>query len=117
MKTRSTSFILETEVAWVPAGLGVCRQVMAYDGQIMLVKVKFEQGAIGTRHSHYHSQASLVVGGVFEVEVGGEKKILSAGDSFYVAPDVEHGVVCLESGILLDTFSPMREDFLSKGQS
>ena len=42
-KTRSNTFILENEKAWEPAGEGVVRQIMGYDGQVMLVKVKFEQ--------------------------------------------------------------------------
>ena len=46
------------------------------------------------------------------MKIGDEKQILIAGDSFYVSPDTEHGVVCLESGILIDTFNPFREDFL-----
>ena len=50
-KTRSNTFILEKEIAWEPAGEGVVRQIMGYDGQVMLVKVKFEQGAIGTPHT------------------------------------------------------------------
>ena len=52
MKTRSKTFILEKEKAWEPAGEGVVRQIMGYDGQIMLVKVKFETGAIGTPRLH-----------------------------------------------------------------
>ena len=44
MKTRSKTFILEKEKAWEPAGEGVVRQIMGYDGQVMLVKVKFETG-------------------------------------------------------------------------
>lgn len=114
MKTKSANFILESEAAWEPAGEGVCRQVMAYDGQIMLVKVKFEKGAIGTPHAHFHSQASYVASGRFEVEINGKKQVLGEGDSFYVAPDTCHGVICLEAGMLLDTFSPIRLDFLSK---
>ena len=51
-KTRSTTFI-SGEKAWEPAGEGVTRQIMGYDGQVMLVKVKFEKGAIGTPHTHY----------------------------------------------------------------
>ena len=47
-KTRSNTFILEKEIVWEPAGEGVVRQIMGYDGQVMLVKVKFEQGAVGT---------------------------------------------------------------------
>ena len=35
-----------------------------------------------------------------------------AGDGYYVAPNLPHGCVCLEAGVLIDTFTPMREDFL-----
>ena len=114
MKTRSKDFILGEETPWEPAGEGVCRQIMAYDGQVMLVQVKFVKGAIGLPHEHFHSQASFVVSGKFEVEIGEQKKVLSAGDSFYVEPDMRHGVVCLEAGVLIDTFTPMRLDFLKQ---
>ena len=78
----------------------------------MMVKVVFEEGAVGTMHEHYHSQATYVASGKFELTIGEEKRILEAGDGYYVAPDVLHGCVCLEAGILIDTFSPMRADFL-----
>lgn len=112
MKTCSKVYMLESETAWETPGPGIKRQVMAYDGQLMLVKVCFEKGAIGTMHEHYHSQATYVVSGKFELTIGEEKKVLVGGDSYYVAPDVLHGCVCLEEGILIDTFSPMRADFL-----
>ena len=86
---------------------------MAYDGQLMMVKVKFDKGAVGTMHEHYHSQATYVVSGKFELTIGDKKEILSAGDGYYVAPDELHGCVCLEAGILIDTFSPVRADFLN----
>jgi quercetin dioxygenase-like cupin family protein len=35
-----------------------------------------------------------------------------AGDSTYKQPDIEHGAVCLEAGVLLDIFTPCRQDFL-----
>lgn len=78
-KTRSNTFIIEKEKAWEPAGEGVARQIMGYDGQVMLVKVKFEKGAIGTPHTHYHTQTTYVVSGKFEFTVGDEKKIVEAG--------------------------------------
>ena len=40
------------------------------------------------------------------------EKVLRAGDGYYVAPNLPHGCVCLEAGVLIETFSPMREDFL-----
>jgi quercetin dioxygenase-like cupin family protein len=65
-------------------------------------------------HQHYHSQITNVESGVFEVEIGGEKKVLKGGDAFYIPPHVLHGAVCLEAGVLIDIFSPMREDFVGQ---
>ena len=45
-------------------------------------------------------------------EYAGDGKVLRAGDGYYVASNLPHGCVCLEAGILIDTFSPMREDFM-----
>lgn len=114
MKTCSERYQLESELQWENPGPGIQRQIMGYDGQLMIVKVKFDKGAVGTQHEHYHSQATYVASGRFELEIGGEKRILSAGDGYYVAPDELHGCVCLEEGILIDTFSPHRADFLKK---
>ena len=83
-----------------------------YDGQVMLVKVKFEKGAIGTPHTHYHTQTTYVASGKFEFTVGNEKKIVKAGDGIYIEPDILHSCVCLEPGVLIDCFAPMRADFL-----
>ena len=97
---------------WETPDPGIRRQIMGYDGQLMMVKVVFEKGAVGTVHTHYHSQATYVASGKFELTIGGEKRILTTGDGYYVAPDEPHGCVCLEAGTLIDTFSPMRAVFL-----
>lgn len=114
METWNGTYQLEKELKWEPAGEGVERQIMGYDGQLMIVKVKFEQGAVGSMHKHYHSQATYVASGKFELEIGGKKQVLEAGDGYYVAPDELHGCVCLEAGVLIDTFSPHRADFVKK---
>jgi quercetin dioxygenase-like cupin family protein len=112
MKTRSETFQIAKQMPWENPGPGITRQIMGYDGQLMIVKVKFEKGAVGTLHEHYHSQATYVASGKFELTIGDKKQILEAGDGYYVAPDELHGCVCLEEGILIDTFSPVRADFL-----
>lgn len=108
----SAAFLLGDEMEWEIIGKGVKRKIMAYDETIMLVNVHFDKGGIGAIHEHYHSQVTYVESGQFEVTIGGETKILKGGDSFYVQPHVLHGAICLESGILVDVFSPMREDFI-----
>ncbi len=89
------------------------RQVFGYDNKIMLVKAKFEKDAVGSLHEHHHSQVCFVASGMFEVTIGDARKVIKAGDGFYVPPGVLHGVICLEPGILVDAFSPFREDYLT----
>jgi quercetin dioxygenase-like cupin family protein len=105
-------FIENKEVPFEDMGNGITRKIMAWDERLMLVKVFFELGAVGTLHKHHHTQITHIESGVFEVEIGGEKKLLSAGDAFYIPPNVMHGAVCKEAGVLIDVFSPMREDFI-----
>jgi len=79
----------------------------------MVVKVSFDKGGVGTLHKHFHSQITHIESGIFEVEIGNEKKVLKAGDAFYIPPNTLHGAVCIEAGVLIDVFSPMREDFIN----
>ena len=105
--------IKDEQVNWESAGEGIERKIMGYQPNLMLVKVHFKKGAVGYKHTHPHEQVSYVLSGKFEVEVDGKKEILKAGDAFVIPANIEHGAVCLEDGILIDTFSPMREDFLN----
>jgi len=109
---QSHVFQVSNEIQWENAGPGIQRQVFGYDDKIMLVKVKFEKGAVGSLHQHFHSQATYVESGVFELTIGEEKKILKKGDGYYVPPNVIHGCICIEPGLLIDVLSPLREDFL-----
>jgi len=108
---KSKQFIENASVEWQQMAEGVRRKIMAYDEKLMIVRVEFETGGIGTLHQHYHVQMSSVESGVFEVEIDGIKKVLKAGDVFYVPSNLVHGAVCQEAGVLIDVFSPMREDF------
>jgi quercetin dioxygenase-like cupin family protein len=97
---------------WEDLGGGVSRKFLGWDNQIMMVKVKFEKGAEGSPHQHYHTQATYCVSGKFDFFIGEEKSVVNAGDGVYIPPNILHGATCVEEGILIDVFSPVREDFL-----
>lgn len=109
---QSELFQINAQMPWEDLGNGIQRQVFGYNDQIMLVKAKFEAGAIGTLHEHHHTQVTYVDSGVFEMTIGAEKRMLQQGDGFYVPPHTIHGCVCIEAGTLIDAFNPVREDFL-----
>lgn len=110
----SEEFLLDENQEWEKVSEGVQRKIMGYDDKIMLVKVKFDKGGIGYEHAHYHSQTTYVASGEFEFMIGGVTKTVKEGDSVYMPPHVPHGATCTKAGILIDVFSPIREDFMLK---
>lgn len=113
MNRFSEKYIIAKDLEWEVLGGGVSRKFLGYDNQIMMVSVKFEEGALGAPHQHFHTQTTYVVSGKFEFEIDGEKQIVEAGDGVYIEPNLLHSAICLEEGQLIDTFSPVREDFLT----
>ncbi len=91
---------------------GVKRKILAYTDELMCVENYFKKGAVGTVHHHPHTQITYVVSGQFEFEVAGEKRVVNPGDALLKKDGIPHGCVCLQEGILLDIFTPMREDFV-----
>ena len=112
MERNSKKYILTENMEWEELGGGVSRKFLGFDNQIMMVQVKFEKGAVGSPHHHFHTQATYCAEGKFEFEIDGEKQVVKAGDGVYIQPNMLHSAVCLEAGILIDVFSPVREDFL-----
>lgn len=103
-------FIKDTQLE--QAGPGVTRRILAHGGKMMAVQVHFATGAVGPMHQHPHEQLTYVLSGEFEFTIGKETHQVTAGDTLYKQPNILHGCVCLKEGILLDTFTPIRGDFL-----
>ena len=110
----TTGFIFKDNYEWENIDNGVRRKILGYDKDIMLVNLEFKKGAIGYPHKHPHKQIGYIVSGSFEVTINGEKKILKAGDVYLTLPNIEHGVLALEDSVLVDVFTPYREDFIKK---
>ena len=113
MRQQSSKFVIADEEKIEQVQEGIRRQFLGYGPHLMAVKVWFEEGAEGYQHDHPHVQVSYVESGEFEATIDGETQILKAGDSFYVAPNQSHGAICRKTGVLIDIFSPLREDFLT----
>lgn len=104
---------------WAPHGEaqakdlgGMTRRVLAHGDDLMVVENTAEAGCVGAPHAHPHTQAVYIVSGAYEFDVAGEKRTVRGGDSLFVAGGVEHGCKCLEAGVFIDVFTPMREDFV-----
>lgn len=109
---KNQRWVLGAEVPGVKPAPGVERRTLAYCDQMMCVENRFEVGAVGAVHSHPHTQITYVAEGVFEFTIDGETKTVRKGDTMLKQDGVEHGCVCVEAGVLVDFFTPMREDFV-----
>lgn len=109
---KEQPFITFDSIAWEDLGGGLRRKVMAYGDQLMAAYVEFAAGAVGALHQHPHVQITYVVSGRFRVEISGEVRELGAGDFYYIPSGALHGATALEPGVLVDVFSPKREEFL-----
>lgn len=110
---QSEMFLSKENLSWEGVGEGIQRQIMGYDDNIMMVKVAFTAGSIGYEHKHPHVQTTYVESGTFDFTIDGIKKRVTAGDALLMPPNTLHSAVCIEAGVLIDVFSPIREDFLS----
>ncbi|WP_246589464.1 cupin domain-containing protein [Desertibacillus haloalkaliphilus] len=81
----------------------------------MIVRVEIEKGFEGDIDQHPEEQVSYLEKGSLEFEVGGEKKIISKGESQYVPSNEEHRVKVLEDCVIIDVFTPIRKDLLKQG--
>ena len=114
MIRRSAPVMFSDRTPRESVGEGLTRQLLGFDDAILMARVEFEEGAIGEVHSHVHSQVSYVESGEFDVFIDGVETRLGPGDGFYVQPNLAHGAVCRKAGVLIDVFSPVRQDFLEK---
>lgn len=90
---------------------GVTRRTMSTSESLMLIDVVFEKGAVVPLHSHPHEQIGYLISGRVLFELGDERRELAAGDSWLVPPNVPHQVTALERSLIVDVFSPPREEY------
>ena len=106
-------FSTHDDSEWIELGGGQRRKIRSYNGDIMLVEVSFDAGAVGATHTHPHAQISYVLSGEFTYTIEGVTRAMKPGDSIVVDGGKAHGCACVRAGTLLDIFTPMREDFVS----
>jgi quercetin dioxygenase-like cupin family protein len=91
---------------------GIERQ-MIWGDRLMVCRVRFAPHVVTPVHTHPHEQITLVERGRVRFTVAGAEHIASAGDVLHFPPHVEHGATMLdEEVVLIDIFTPLREDLL-----
>jgi quercetin dioxygenase-like cupin family protein len=91
---------------------GLEREVLVHSPAMMLVRHRMRKGWSGAAHSHPHEQLVYVISGTIDIKARDLHHRASAGDSFIVPPDIMHQPTALEDSVVLDVFTPAREDYV-----
>ncbi|MGA9347397.1 MAG: cupin domain-containing protein [Anaerolineae bacterium] len=90
---------------------GLWRRTLSWGERLMVVQVTLEEGVVVPAHRHPHEQITYVIEGELSMDVEGRTYVLGAGDSLLFPGDVEHRATALKRTLVIDTFSPPREDY------
>lgn len=92
---------------------GIVRQ-MIHGERLMICRLTIASGVVTPAHEHVHEQMTIVEKGRVRFLVGAEEKIFGPGDVILLPGGIRHGATMLdEEVVLIDIFSPIREDFLA----
>jgi quercetin dioxygenase-like cupin family protein len=91
---------------------GLTRKVLAYNDKLFLAEHRMKKGWVGSIHSHPHEQIVYVVRGHLKVTCQGKTFEIRNGDTFIVRGGVEHGASAVEESLVIDVFTPCREDYI-----
>ena len=87
-------------------------KTLVYGNRTMLCEFRFKKGAIAPEHQHTHEQTGYLVSGSLRFISNGEEIVVAQGDSWNIASDVRHSAEALEDSVVIEVFSPLREDYL-----
>jgi len=90
---------------------GVVRRTMTAGERMMLIEVRLDAGAVVPMHTHPHEQTGYLISGRMRFHLGGQERELGPGDCWMMPGDVPHEVTALEECLLVDIFSPPREEY------
>lgn len=95
---------------------GILRRTMATTDEAMLCEFTLQAGSVVPMHNHMNDQVGYVVKGSIEMTIGDETRVIAAGQSYAIPGGITHGVLVLEDSVVIDVFSPPRNDYRTEAR-
>lgn len=102
---------LHKEIETIDMGKGVLRQDFAEGKNMNVLHWNMSDKSVVGMHTHPQEQFGYVIKGGFELTIGEETFILSAGDAYLVPANVPHGFVAIGETEAIDVFAPKKSEF------
>jgi unsaturated pyranuronate lyase len=98
---------------WIQICPGIKRRTLASGKTMYQMLAILEAGSKMPAHQHSQEQIVHILSGRMKLIVDGTPHDLKAGDSFYLASNIPHGVETIDETHVVDTFSPPRDEYLA----
>jgi len=92
--------------------LGVDFVLLSHESESMVTKMLYKKEDKPPIHTHPNEQSGYVISGKYKIIIDNIEYLICQGDSYTIPRDVEHSIVIIEPGEVLDVFSPPRNDYL-----
>jgi quercetin dioxygenase-like cupin family protein len=94
----------------------VTRRVIHTDG-MTVARLRIAKGAVVPAHRHVNEQLAMVERGALKFDLDGQEVLVSAGQALAIASGVPHGVEAMEDTLVMDLFTPRRQDWIDGDDS
>lgn len=91
---------------------GVRQRTLVHGELTLMAEFQIDADAVIPVHRHPNEQTGYLVSGRLRFEVEGVERVAGPGDSWNLAGGVAHGATALENTVVIEVFSPLREDYL-----
>ena len=90
----------------------IAMKTLVHGEKTLMVEFRLEHGADLPCHSHSHEQTGYLISGCINLTIGNVTHLVEPGGCWCIPGEVEHKAVALEDSIVIEVFSPVREDYL-----
>lgn len=91
---------------------GLNIKTLVHGEKTSFTEMILKKGTLVPLHKHFHEQTGYMVKGKLLFNINGEEILAEAGDSWNIASNIEHSAEAIEDTLLIEVFSPVREDYL-----
>jgi quercetin dioxygenase-like cupin family protein len=91
---------------------GVRMRTLAFGDNTLMSEFEIDAGAVIPVHDHPHEQTGYLVSGRLQFTIDGEITVVESGDAWNLEGNLPHGATALENCVVVEVFSPVREDYL-----
>ena len=104
--------VLQTDAPQVDTAIpGLHRRTMATGERVMVCEFFLERGTVVPTHNHMHEQCGYVLSGSITFTIEDREYKLDVGDTYAIPGNVPHSAVAHTDTVLIEVFSPPREEF------